>query len=204
MRRSPRDMLDLAHHIVESKSGHFVPQKFDDGFGFALLGDERSGKPVIAATRFEVGAHAPEPAIAGPEGRVRQKVCVKGERRSRRLSRHRTARDRSKSRCPETARGVRRHGLCAGQPLHSPGHARSGRHGRPTAHRGIHLPVIRERLKPLWCSKRPVPIPQLCRFSGNVCRSLRLWSRCCRRPVDLSASSNGRPQCRLGEMAVRT
>jgi hypothetical protein len=77
MRRSPRDMLDLAHHIVESKSGHFVPQKFDDGFGFALLGDERSGKPVIAATRFEVGAHAPEPAIADPKGGCVRKCALK-------------------------------------------------------------------------------------------------------------------------------
>ena len=53
------------------------------------------------------------------------------ERRSRRLSRHRTARYRPKSRCPETAGGVRRHRRCAGQPLRSPAHTRRGRHGRP-------------------------------------------------------------------------
>src|SRR5262245_36906784 len=55
------------------------------------------------------------------------------ERRSRCLSRHRTGRYRPMSRCPETARGVRRHGRCAGQPLRSPPHTRRGRHGRPTA-----------------------------------------------------------------------
>ena len=55
------------------------------------------------------------------------------ERRSRRRSRHRTARYRPKSRCPEIARGVRRHGRCAGQPLQSPAHTRRGRHCRPTA-----------------------------------------------------------------------
>src|SRR5262245_25104091 len=48
------------------------------------------------------------------------------ERRTRRLSRHRTARYRPKSRCPETAGSVQRHRRCAGQPLRSPAYTRRG------------------------------------------------------------------------------
>jgi DNA end-binding protein Ku len=32
----PKDMLDLAIHIVETKSGHFKPQKFKDEYEDAL------------------------------------------------------------------------------------------------------------------------------------------------------------------------
>ena len=32
----PKDMLDLASHIVETKSGHFEPDKFDDHYEGAL------------------------------------------------------------------------------------------------------------------------------------------------------------------------
>ena len=35
LRRSqkvPKDTLDLAHHIMKSKSGHFAPQKFEDEY----------------------------------------------------------------------------------------------------------------------------------------------------------------------------
>jgi hypothetical protein len=69
----------------------------------------------------------------GPRARTKRCLCVNPEWRSRRPRRFPTARDRPKSRFPATARGVRRHGRCAGQLLHLPGHARSGRHGRPTA-----------------------------------------------------------------------
>jgi DNA end-binding protein Ku len=31
-----KDMLDLAKHIVEQKSGHFDPQKFEDHYESAL------------------------------------------------------------------------------------------------------------------------------------------------------------------------
>ena len=34
----PKDMLDLASHIVETKAGHFDPSKFDDRYEDALKG----------------------------------------------------------------------------------------------------------------------------------------------------------------------
>jgi DNA end-binding protein Ku len=34
--RIPRDMLDLASHIVKMKAGHFDPSKFDDRYEDAL------------------------------------------------------------------------------------------------------------------------------------------------------------------------
>ncbi|MCA6104352.1 non-homologous end joining protein Ku [Bradyrhizobium australafricanum] len=48
-----KDMLDLAKHIVEQKSGHFEPDKFEDHYEQALqelLDQKRKGQP-IAATR---------------------------------------------------------------------------------------------------------------------------------------------------------
>jgi non-homologous end joining protein Ku len=32
----PKDMLELASHIVETKSGHFEPDKFEDQYEDAL------------------------------------------------------------------------------------------------------------------------------------------------------------------------
>jgi DNA end-binding protein Ku len=54
----PKDMLDLAHHIVESKSGHFAPQKFEDEYETALtelLKKKQAGQPIERPER-------PEPA----------------------------------------------------------------------------------------------------------------------------------------------
>ncbi len=48
-----KDMLDLARHIVEQKSGHFEPDKFEDRYEAALhelLAKKQKGQP-IAATR---------------------------------------------------------------------------------------------------------------------------------------------------------
>jgi DNA end-binding protein Ku len=48
-----KDMLDLARHIVEQKSGHFDPDKFEDRYEAALtelLTKKQKGQP-IAATR---------------------------------------------------------------------------------------------------------------------------------------------------------
>ena len=48
-----KDMLDLAKHIVEQKSGHFEPEKFEDHYEQALqelLDKKQKGQP-IAATR---------------------------------------------------------------------------------------------------------------------------------------------------------
>jgi hypothetical protein len=45
----PDDMLDLAHRIVESKSGQFAPEAFEDGYEIALrelLHKKQAGQPI--------------------------------------------------------------------------------------------------------------------------------------------------------------
>jgi DNA end-binding protein Ku len=49
-----KDMLDLAKHIVEQKSGHFEPQKFEDHYETALaelLAQKQKGLPIAATKR---------------------------------------------------------------------------------------------------------------------------------------------------------
>jgi len=54
----PKDMLDLASHIVRTKSGHFHPEQFEDRYESALrdlIRRKQSGKPIERPER-------PEPA----------------------------------------------------------------------------------------------------------------------------------------------
>src|SRR5215471_15358917 len=49
-----KDMLDLARHIVNQKSGNFDPDKFEDHYETALvdlINQKRSGKPIIPKER---------------------------------------------------------------------------------------------------------------------------------------------------------
>ena len=49
-----KDMLDLARHIVEQKSGHFEPDKFEDHYEAALaelLAKKQKGQPIAAAKK---------------------------------------------------------------------------------------------------------------------------------------------------------
>ncbi|MET3840424.1 Ku protein [Bradyrhizobium sp. OAE829] len=49
-----KDMLDLARHIVESKSGHFEPARFEDRYEAALqelLDKKQKGQPIVTAKR---------------------------------------------------------------------------------------------------------------------------------------------------------
>jgi DNA end-binding protein Ku len=49
-----KDMLDLAKHIVEQKSGHFEPDKFEDHYESALaelLAKKQKGQPIAAPIR---------------------------------------------------------------------------------------------------------------------------------------------------------
>src|SRR6201986_325338 len=49
-----KDMLDLAKHIVDQKSGSFAPDKFEDHYETALvdlINSKRNGKPVTAKAR---------------------------------------------------------------------------------------------------------------------------------------------------------
>ena len=48
----PKDMLELAHHIVQTKTGHFEPDKFEDHYEEALkdlLKRKQEGKPIERA-----------------------------------------------------------------------------------------------------------------------------------------------------------
>src|SRR2546430_2522912 len=49
-----KDMLDLAKHIVNQKSGRFEPEKFEDHYEAALvdlINQKRAGKPITAKAR---------------------------------------------------------------------------------------------------------------------------------------------------------
>jgi DNA end-binding protein Ku len=49
-----KDMLDLARHIVNQKSGRFEPKKFEDQYETALIeliNQKRSGKPIVPKER---------------------------------------------------------------------------------------------------------------------------------------------------------
>src|SRR6201995_2600223 len=49
-----KDMLDLARHIVDQKSGNFEPDKFEDQYETALvdlINQKRAGKPIVAKER---------------------------------------------------------------------------------------------------------------------------------------------------------
>lgn len=49
-----KDMLDLAKHIVEQKSGHFAPEQFEDRYEAALtelINKKRNGQPIAAKAR---------------------------------------------------------------------------------------------------------------------------------------------------------
>ncbi|MEZ2147941.1 Ku protein [Bradyrhizobium sp. DN5] len=53
-----KDMLDLAKHIVEQKSGHFEPEKFEDHYEAALaelLAKKQKGLPIAAVKRAAPG-----------------------------------------------------------------------------------------------------------------------------------------------------
>src|SRR3954470_6133244 len=52
----PKDMLELASHIVESKAGHFEPQKFEDQYEDALkelLKKKQAGEKIEAPRERE-------------------------------------------------------------------------------------------------------------------------------------------------------
>src|ERR1700757_4291292 len=54
-----KDMLDLAKHIVNQKSGSFEPEKFEDHYEAALvdlINRKRSGKPITPKERPAAGA----------------------------------------------------------------------------------------------------------------------------------------------------
>jgi DNA end-binding protein Ku len=84
-----KDMLDLAKHIVNQKSGRFEPEKFEDHYETALvdlINQKRAGKPItpkerpkgenvvdlMEALRRSVGGRAPE-TTAKSQGKAAKK-----------------------------------------------------------------------------------------------------------------------------------
>jgi DNA end-binding protein Ku len=89
-----KDMLDLAKHIVDQKSGRFEPEKFEDHYETALvdlINSKRNGKPVTAkacprgenvvdlmdALRKSIGAASPaQPATKSRKASAGQKEML--------------------------------------------------------------------------------------------------------------------------------
>src|SRR5258708_720029 len=54
--KTPKDMLELASHIVQTKAGHFDPKKFEDHYEAALkdlIKKKQSGEPIERPERRE-------------------------------------------------------------------------------------------------------------------------------------------------------
>jgi DNA end-binding protein Ku len=92
-----KDMLDLAKHIVNQKSGRFEPEKFEDQYETALvdrINQKRAGKPMtpkkrsrgenvvdlMAALRRSVGGTSAETKVRRSRARSRAKP-LPGRRR---------------------------------------------------------------------------------------------------------------------------
>src|ERR1700730_5352170 len=76
----PKDMLDLASHIVETKAAHFDPSKFDDRYEDALkdlLKKKQEGKPIERPERREL-TH--RDSVAGSESLLGAYLEVAEER----------------------------------------------------------------------------------------------------------------------------
>ena len=88
-----KDMLDLAKHIVNQKSGRFEPEKFEDHYETALvdlINQKRAGKPItpkerpaagnvvdlMEALRRSVGGAAPAPAKAAKPAKKPRKAAA--------------------------------------------------------------------------------------------------------------------------------
>jgi DNA end-binding protein Ku len=92
-----KDMLDLAKHIVEQKSGHFEPDKFEDHYEAALtelLNKKQKGVPITAAKkqapsnvvnlmdalRASVGAKGKTPAAAAKRTKAPARKAAKSKK----------------------------------------------------------------------------------------------------------------------------
>src|SRR5436190_3563637 len=110
----PKDMLELASHIVETKAGHFDPSKFDDRYEDALkdlLKKKQEGKPIERPERRE-----PTNVVNLMEA-LRRSVEAGGADKSRKQRIvHRSA---ARLKNPSTQSGKRRDGpaKCSKRPL---------------------------------------------------------------------------------------
>jgi DNA end-binding protein Ku len=91
--KATKDMLDLARHIVDQKSGRFEPDKFEDHYETALvdlINSKRNGKPMTAkarprgenvvdlmdALRKSIGQGSPAPAKSAKKPSAGQKEML--------------------------------------------------------------------------------------------------------------------------------
>ena len=91
----PKDMLDLAAHIVKTKEGHFDPSKFDDRYEDALkdlIRKKQEGKPIERPERREPAK------VVNLMDALRRSVEASGEgaAKSRRISAESAKRKRAK------------------------------------------------------------------------------------------------------------
>jgi len=63
----PKDMLELASHIVETKSGHFEPEKFTDGYEEAVVSMLRAKQAGQVFAVPETPTPSKKPAVAAEE-----------------------------------------------------------------------------------------------------------------------------------------
>jgi DNA end-binding protein Ku len=93
---TPKDMIDLAGHILRGKAGHFEPKKFVDHYETALrelLRQKESGRPIEAKKRREparvinlMEALRRSAETSGSAARARPRSAAKRTVRSRRAS----------------------------------------------------------------------------------------------------------------------
>ena len=95
----PKDMMELASHIVETKSGHFKPEKFEDHYEDALkelLKKKQSGEKIQAPRQRE-----PAKVISLMDALRRsvdaERVGGGGEKSERRAAAHRTPKKAARS-----------------------------------------------------------------------------------------------------------
>src|SRR5213078_4585276 len=94
--KTPKDMLELASHIVETKSGHFKPEEFEDHYEDALkelLKKKQSSKPIERPERRE-----PAKVISLMDALRRSVDAERGDG-----ERHKAARGTAHRRAPKTA-----------------------------------------------------------------------------------------------------
>jgi DNA end-binding protein Ku len=118
-----KDMLDLAKHIVNQKSGHFEPGKFEDQYETALvdlINQKRAGKPItpkerprgdnvvdlMEALKRSVGGGASEPKAPKKSAKKSRKAAVgqkemlmpiSGKKQNKETAKKPTAKQRRKS-----------------------------------------------------------------------------------------------------------
>jgi DNA end-binding protein Ku len=98
----PKDMLELASHIVETKSGHFEPEKFEDQYEDALkelLKKKQAGEKIEAPRE-----RAPAKVINLMDALRRSVEAERGGDERRKAERHAAAHQRTPKKAGRSSR----------------------------------------------------------------------------------------------------